>query len=300
MATNTPEDFIREQEGEEYPAAPEQLAALKSFLTNPSVSASDAAKDITRPIIEARQKALNKEPSDYDFTSLWSTIAEAVRQLTDHNDRLVELVTEIQKVPDQEGYIAFMQDYREHWTEIAFEFKDPPSDDPGLAAKRQAWFNINAFTAKLSAYGIPQLDERPRAAWVLKHTLEEAPWEVFHHPDIDEQLDEDPDDEVVLESAKHELETRDVRVLNNWVPAAALWMKINAKGIYEMQGKMSNADEQNWDPSLWKGVRGWSKERFAFWRERFEWISKVTALERSTRNDATEAAKIMRDVEKVP
>lgn len=155
---------------------------------------------------------------------------------------------------------------------------------------------MNAFCAKISTRRIPELDERQRAAWLFKEALERAPWEQFHHPDIDEQLDEDPDDEVVAEECAYELECRDVRVLEYWAPAAAVWMKIDARGIYEMEGKISEADEEDWDPTMWKGQKGWSKERFAYWIERFEWISKVTVLSRSTRKEAADAAESMENV----
>ncbi|GAB0137021.1 hypothetical protein EsDP_00005304 [Epichloe bromicola] len=63
-----------------------------------------------------------------------------------------------------------------------------------------------------------------------------------------------------------------------------------ARGIYELEGKISEADEQNWYPTTWKGPSGWSKARFAYWIERLEWIRKVTALERLTRKEAADAA----------
>lgn len=153
---------------------------------------------------------------------------------------------------------------------------------------------MNTFCAKLSTYRIPRLDQRSRAAWVMRHTLEKTPWEVFHHADIDEREAEYPDDEVVREWCDYELEVRDVRVLNTWVPAAAAWIKIDGKGIYEMEGPMIG--ESEWNPTNWKGPEGWSKERFAYWRERFEWISKVTALDKATRKDAAVAAGLMKEI----
>lgn len=176
--------------------------------------------------------------------------------------------------------------------------KVPRSNDPDREAKAQAWVNINAFCAKISTRCVPVLDERERAAFVLKETLERAPWEEFHHSDLDEKLEDYPDDEVVAEECQYELECRDVRVLEYWTPAAAVWMQIDAKGIYDMVGKISDADEQDWYPTIWKGPKGWSKERFSYWIERFGWISKVTALKMSTRKDAANAAESMKKVVK--
>lgn len=44
---------------------------------------------------------------------------------------------------------------------------------------------------------------------------------------------------------------------------------------------------------LWQGSPGWSKERWEFSRQRFEWVASVTALDRRTKNIAREAAEEM-------
>ncbi|GAB0137779.1 hypothetical protein EsDP_00006032 [Epichloe bromicola] len=298
MSSTTPQDFVAAQEKHEYHLLPKELQALKAFLTDSSVPATQTAQDLTSPVISLHQKA-KTDPSvlsTYEHSTLWRSIADAIRQLPEFNDKLVDLVVEIQKVSDPEDLFSTMSGYQQYWSEFVFDFKVPRSDDPERDSKRQAWTNINAFCAKISTRGVPALDERSRAAWTFKETLERAPWEQFHHSDIDEQLDDDPDDEVVAAECAYELECRDVRVLEYWVPAAAAWVKYNARGIYEMEGKMSRADEEDWEPTTWKGKKGWSKERFAYWTERFEWISKVTALKRETRKEAANAAETMKKV----
>jgi Protein of unknown function (DUF3632) len=152
---------------------------------------------------------------------------------------------------------------------------------------------MNAFGAKLSTFRVPALDERSRAGAVMRNTLEKAPWETYHHPDLENE--EDPDWDEYPAWRAHEFELRDIKTLNGTVPAAAVWIKINGKGLYEMEGKMN--DEYDFDATTWTGSRGWSKERFAYWRERFEWISKVTILEKKTKEDAREAAELMKKIE---
>jgi hypothetical protein len=49
--------------------------------------------------------------------------------------------------------------------------------------------------------------------------------------------------------------------------------------------------------SKWTGAKGYSKERFRSWRERFEWISTVTALEKETQRIARECARRMAEIE---
>ena len=145
------------------------------------------------------------------------------------------------------------------------------------------------------------LDNRKIAGRILRQTLEHTPWEVYHHPDIDDPPFMDPEDYPAWR--EHQLELQDIRSLNAYLPAAAVWIKINGKGIYDMnkiEGKMEDEWEPNRDPEprTWRGPLGWSKERFHHWMERFDWISKVTALDTKTRDDAREAAEIMRKIEK--
>jgi hypothetical protein len=92
---------------------------------------------------------------------------------------------------------------------------------------------MNAFGAKLSTFGVPALDERPRAAAIMRDTLEKAPWETYHHPDLENEEDPDWDEYPVWRA--HEIELRDIKTLNGTVPAAAVWIKVNGKGLYEMK-----------------------------------------------------------------
>ncbi|RDL38480.1 uncharacterized protein BP5553_02820 [Venustampulla echinocandica] len=289
------EDFIAAQEKEEYPVESIQLSALRKLFSDPTVPISQVALELATPIL----KELEKNPGKtVDCFRLWRTIEAAIKQLTDYNDKLVELVIEFQKVPDQAGIIGCMQDFREHWTEFAFDYLDLPSWEPAeeRAANRQGWINMNAFGAKLSLCGAPELDERPRAALLMRQALEKTPWEVFHHPDLDEEEDLEDDDYPTWRA--HQFELRDVRTLNSSVPAAAMWMKINASGIYEMNGRPMTGDyDCHRADSNWKGEPVWSKERFAFWRERFEWISNVSVLDKETKKAAKEAAEAMKKVE---
>jgi hypothetical protein len=98
---------------------------------------------------------------------------------------------------------------------------------------------------------------------------------------------------------EHELELVSIRSLDAYVPAAAIWININEKGIYEMEGKMGAEYETSRGPELssWESPLGWSKARFHHCMERFEWISTITATEKKAREDAKEAADIMRQIE---
>ena len=120
---STENDFFAAQANAEYPLLRQQLAALEKLVTDPAVPACKVAQDICAPIIAARQRALANpdHPDEYGYSILWRTIADAIRDLTDQNDRLVNLVVEISKVQDEEGYITHMYDYNEYWSSEGFE-----------------------------------------------------------------------------------------------------------------------------------------------------------------------------------
>ena len=152
---------------------------------------------------------------------------------------------------------------------------------------------MNSFCAKLSLKGDSKVDRRWDSDWVFRTPLEKTPWENKDNSDLLEGVDLELENQRA--EYEYQLEQRDIRSLDFWIPGAAAWIKINGKGIYDMEGKMSR--EYDWDKSNWEGPKGWSKERFGYWRERFEWVSTVEALDNRTRDDAKEAVIIMKKIE---
>jgi hypothetical protein len=133
----------------------------------------------------------------------------------------------------------------------------------------------------------PYLDMRHKSALAIKKPLEKTPWDSEEDPD---KIEEYPP------RRAHQLELRKIETLNSTVPAAAVWFTINGKGLYEFEcDEVGN--EAPWNQTNWKGPKGWSKERFAYWRERFEWISNVSELDVETREAAKEAVEAMKKVE---
>ncbi|KAI1747081.1 hypothetical protein F4782DRAFT_552581 [Xylaria castorea] len=295
MTTMSYRDFITSQESMKGPPTHEQLSALETFFSSSQTHVSEVAKAINRPYHKAiRENPDNRvNPAESQCSRIWRTLNNAVKQLPECTDRVAELVVEMLQISDPLCANVCSQDFKQEWTEFAWDFKQPSSTDPDREVKCQAWVNMNVFCARLSTYDLPKVDITVHADWIMRNTLEKTPWEAYHHPDIDE-----------LESFKgedfpawreYELEKRGIKSLDYWVPGAAAWFKINAQGIFELQGPMRH--EHNWNATNWKGPKGWSKDRFSYWGERFEWISKVTALEKRTRVLAKEVAEIIKRVE---
>ncbi|KAF7541003.1 hypothetical protein G7054_g959 [Neopestalotiopsis clavispora] len=294
MTVNMYQQFIMTQREMKGPPAAEQLSALEELLMDPHASVSEIAAKINRPYFQAiRDNPEDRtNPTEATCFRIWRSINNAVKQLADVNDRLAELVHEMLQSDEPVCANVSLRHFNLEWSEFAWNFQQPSSTDPDRKAKCQSWINMNAFCAKLSAYSDPRLDMLSDADWIIRHTLEKTPWEVYHHPDIEE--DEEFRGEEYPAFRDYELEKRDVRSLNYWVPGAAVWFKLNSNGIYELEGPM--AHEHDWSSTNWNGPKGWSKDRFAYWIERFDWISKVTALDRETRQLAVEAAQAMKQV----
>jgi hypothetical protein len=158
---------------------------------------------------------------------------------------------------------------------------------------------VNAFCAKLSALGTPELDQRQRGFWVLEDALESTPWEKRDNSDIEQRRNpDDPDNIGYLTWRAQALHLRSVSVLDAKIPAAAAWIQYDCKGLYEMQGEKEFEVERARDGSLWKGPLGWSRERYSFWKERFLAVSTMEELERGTRDVAMQAAESMLRIEK--
>lgn len=98
-----------------------------------------------------------------------------------------------------------------------------------------------------------------------------------------------------VDDTAHVTLSNDPSRLDVQIPAAATWIRIIGKGIYEMEGEIGN--EYDSFTTSWKGKKGWSKERFAFWRERFQELGETKGIRERTREVAMEAGRLMIEIE---
>ncbi|RAL15960.1 DUF3632 domain-containing protein [Aspergillus homomorphus CBS 101889] len=286
------EAFLAEEAGDEWPPRVEILTAFRSLLLDPSAPVSDIARAcMSRVIAEA-----NPRPQ---YGDLWSTLLGAVERFPEQCDRLVDFLIAIHQLPDCDGEFQWLEGFMMHLDEFTYDYADHCFNEAKRDAERQRFVNANIFTIKFY-----QRLPRPnrfgslinRGSWVLRKTLEHAPWENFHHPRVENSIRDIEEDEEAFYNQKRDeaLEVLDVRTLNGFVPAAAVWIGYCGKEIFEKEGSLGR-EIAAYDK--WKGQGGWSKERWAFWKERFEWISNVTALDRKTRRIAKETVEWMGQIE---
>jgi len=110
------DEFLTTQAQDDYPPPPEMLSAFKKLLTDASTPMSAIVKEAASPIIA---NIPNEESPDWpDCTLLWRTLKEAVDQFTKDNDKLVDFVVELQKLPDGDHVFKQLPQFRNHWTEF--------------------------------------------------------------------------------------------------------------------------------------------------------------------------------------
>ncbi|RAK77414.1 DUF3632 domain-containing protein [Aspergillus fijiensis CBS 313.89] len=286
------EAFLAQEAQDVWPPRPEILSALRTLLVDPSAPAADVARAcVSRAIAEA-----NPSP---EYGDLWSPFIGAVERFPEHCDRFVEFLIALHELPDCDGEFKWLEGFYMHLCEFTYDYVDHCFNTTTRETERQRFLNANVFTIKFY-----QRLPRPNrfgflinhGAWVLRRTLEHAPFEKFHHPHIENIIQDCDEDEEDFYNMKRDeaLEIIDVRALNGFVPAAAVWLEYCGKEIYEKQGSLGR-EIRAYDK--WQGSEGWSKERWAFWKERFIWISTVTALDRKTRRIAKDVVVLMGRIE---
>ncbi|RAL16215.1 DUF3632 domain-containing protein [Aspergillus homomorphus CBS 101889] len=281
--------FLTDEAEREYPPEPEVLAAFRTLFMDPTVPVSEVARQAAAPLL----RQITLEPIYIpDCGEIWRTHMRAVRRLGKFNDRLVELIVELSKLPDKNGVFHQLPDFGSYWLEFGFDFADPLPTDPDKTTIRQEWVNECAWGAKLAAVlPVPSLADflAEEGGMIIRQTLENADWEIYHHPDI-EKYDDGADDEWYEEFRDLEILKMDVRTLNGKIPGAYQWIKYLGKELYQRNGRPMRRE---WDHSIWKGLHGWSKLRWAFWIQRLRWVTTVTALDRRTKLVAVQMAREM-------
>ncbi|KAI1074836.1 hypothetical protein F5B20DRAFT_585846 [Whalleya microplaca] len=229
------------------PRAPtdEELAVFREFLDAPSNDVWKYAQRIASFYIKPF------EESRVDI--FWFVLGDAVNRLVSQNDKLADLVLELQRLPDGKGILgpdpwwSDLPYFNNFWTEwMQFRFDDLSQSHPDLEANSQANVNRNAFLAKLTARmgKVIDLDQRERGGETLKQALEQT-------------------------------QISNTNSLAGWTES---W-------------------EYPHNGTNWGIQKGWSKDRWQYWRKRFYDISNMANMKEETRKVAKECAERMEAIE---
>ena len=148
---------------------------------------------------------------------------------------------------------------------MVFTDFDPPPGTPDRANQRRLWINLNAFIARLTASSMPSLVNF--GLWSMRDALED--------------------------------EYEDTSVLDGYLPTAAQWIIYAGRLLYTCEDEIA-PDPLGGDPyrggDLWTGKHGFCKERWQFWKQRFEWAAR-TDLHLETKKIGREAVDIMSKID---
>ncbi|PYH88999.1 hypothetical protein BO71DRAFT_453735 [Aspergillus ellipticus CBS 707.79] len=208
---------------------------------------------------DAMRPFLTSDFARPNYRDLWPLLFTAVKRITDQSDRLLEFLVALQAMPYCNGEFHRLDGLEECLRRSVFTYVDHPIDHPVDPRRRKfgrrEWLNINSFVAKIHARGLyPGLRH---GGWVVKRTLETAVWELSDPLDLAKCLDYQPD--------------------------------FRTGEVWDVDGLLDNIDITALDG----GDQGWSKERWAFWKERFGWVAGVEVLEEKTRRIARDVVALM-------
>jgi hypothetical protein len=205
---------------------------------------------------------------------------------------------------------------------------DPAPSVPNREQLRREEINFNAFLAKAcarsrigssrstssgattdAADAYDPTDMPLYAVWALRRALEDADWTA---PDAASAID--PQYDAETKARLTHLAT--VHVLDGYVAPAAQWVFHAGRRLYDIcsragdksgdksGGEADNDDDDDDDAAaagggqLWTGGAGFSRARWAFWKQRFAWASEQRELAEGTRDVARAAADAMERIER--
>ncbi|KAJ5188022.1 Protein of unknown function DUF3632 [Penicillium cf. griseofulvum] len=245
--------------------------AILQDLFSDSVSVQEAAEYL------ASISLADSEPEG-GITSLWSLIFKCAYKFPEHHDKLVNMLVQLSKLPDaktSEGDSILLHNMQV-WKDLpmlGWQVRDEwnASVPVGPPESRQdaisRIINRDKFTARLMATQEPVFGY----SWFALITLRKA-----------------------LETPADQLSAGDLEAM---ILAAAAWISILGADIYQWNEGFDGALGKG--GPLWKGQHGFCKERWQFWKVRFEELVKIEVdLGDEVRTAAKDAKRMMEEIEK--
>lgn len=267
-------------------------SAVQAYLKD-EISLEDSVAQIATPIEEAwttadgtRKVAQSAEGCLWD---LWYSVLHSAKKIPWYDEaaqgKLLDLVKALKARPNPPKTVKVSNDWvlgsDTLWSttlllgpSIRESWNDAPYGQSGFQIPEQrAWTNVNAFAARLRRDGVFPVYYYP--IWALRDALEDR------HP----------------ENEKYRLDAT--------VPAAAAWVFILRRSLYDWEKDLKPESKNQGDPAcpgeLWrrKGGRSWAeKKRWAFWKERFGEVSRDEGVREETRKLSAKTVGFMEGIEK--
>ncbi|KZM18832.1 uncharacterized protein EKO05_0006621 [Ascochyta rabiei] len=234
------------------------------------------------------EKIAAQKLDDVNFLDLWYSVLHAARRKTFHpvqangkthehfHAKVVDIVGAFRAHTLPAPHDAYNYLY-ESLTDFSLACREAYNDAPEAAHASQveidAWANLNFFYARVTEAGL--LDLSIHAIWSMRAALE----------------NEAHDDDEGTAAQKY----------NVLVPAAAAWVFGLRRALWHKEVDLTPSDRKQGNPArggeLWKGTAGFSKERWALWKERLAVISKMDDVSDETRYISRDALEAMERAE---
>lgn len=227
---------------------------------------------ITKPIDDS----LSNGSEDHTLDNVWIPIIHSAKRIpfrdADQHTKLINLVQALRDHPEPSS--TQERNTYKKLTGLGMAGREAYNDMPrqdiesGLQ-EIHAWTNLNYFLARLTDSGL--FDFYLYVIWAMREGLEETPeplpWWYDAH-----------------------------------VPAAAMWVLVLGKKVYEREEDLSPKNPNQGNPArggdLWKGGPMFSKERWAFWKQRFGDVAEHGEVNGETKDIARMAVEVMEKAEK--
>ncbi|PVI05891.1 hypothetical protein DM02DRAFT_497707, partial [Periconia macrospinosa] len=259
---------------------------IQAYLSG-TLDLSTTVSKITTPIDHSLTTATHPDDLESTWLDLWTSILHSSRRTPSAHHSLTTLISALKQHPDPRTNTLSSS----AWPKLPFltpavreAYNDAPTDDydpsfspdeapetvaPIIALEATAWANLNTLLASLTAAKIRDFATY-YAIWAMRAALEIDHGTAFFKYDAR-------------------------------VPAAAAWVFEAGGELVGREVDLSPKDPREGNPArggeLWKGVAGFGKERWAFWKERFGVVAGLEGVREETREVARKAVVEMERVE---
>ncbi|KAJ4381226.1 hypothetical protein N0V86_003575 [Didymella sp. IMI 355093] len=232
------------------------------------------------------QKIIAQELDDIYFVDLWYSIIHSAKRKPFHeaeddgkrnahfHAKVADLITAFRdhKIDGHEEYDYIYSSFYD----LGMACREVNNDEPephATSVEIDAWTNVNFFWARLTEKGL--VDLSLYAIWRMRTALEE----------------EHQDDSEGTAVQKHDV----------YVPAAVSWIFGMGRALYTKEKDLTPTDRKQGNPAkggeLWEGKAEFSKARWALWKKRLGYISKLEGVSDKTKSISRDALEAMERAE---
>ncbi|KAF2659434.1 hypothetical protein K491DRAFT_195380 [Lophiostoma macrostomum CBS 122681] len=241
---------------------------------------------ITKPIDDEVAKTGNWE-EEVDWWDFWYSVLHSARRISFRTDeghkKLVDLVKAYKEHPEPTHQGE--QGIYERLLYLGIASREFLDNAPGLMAgyttpELHAFTNLHCLFAHLTREGVREY--WIYCIWAMRDALED-------------QLEDDKPE------YRKDISGTAIQKYNAFVPAAAVWVLVLGKALYEREEDRTPTDSNQGNPArggyYWKGKAEFSKARWELWKQRFGRICEMKELSEETRQIAKETVARMEESE---